>query len=267
MIVPMNIRPFHPLLQLIILLVLAIGVWVVIACLLSYPVMSVALLWYRNEGATRLRLASIDLPGTGVRSRLVPFEVSAHRNSLVKRSVKSPRYFLKHSPQQRYQQQPELTRYQIPGENVESADETSPYEDSVPAQIDPWSKLEPDSTTFRGMTRDHEADRYDPTGIKQTVTEALQNVENQIHSSETDLVKNISDMSISSADEFANRAATVSQDYGQRIVNKALSASESVSMFFKCSADSIDLSYYGKQNDRKHTITMKYRFLDLLITR
>lgn len=224
---------------LIILLIVAIGVWVVIACLMSYPVMSVALLWYRNEGATRLRLASINLPGTGVHSRLVPFEVSPNRNSPVKRSVKSPRYFLKHSPQHLYQQQPELARYQIPGESGESADETSSYGDSVPAQIDPWSKLESDSTDF------HEADRYDQNGMKQTVTEALQNVENQIHSLGTDLVKNISDISVSSADEFANRAATVSQDYGQRVLNKALSASESISMFFKCSADSIDLSYYG----------------------
>nr|CAH8830012.1 unnamed protein product [Trichobilharzia regenti] len=50
---------------LIILLVMAVILWSAIACLVSYPVVSIALLLYRNEGPTRLRLASVERLNTG----------------------------------------------------------------------------------------------------------------------------------------------------------------------------------------------------------
>ncbi|THD27676.1 hypothetical protein D915_001529 [Fasciola hepatica] len=228
---------------LIVSLVLAIAIWSVVACLMCYPVMSIALLWYRNEGATRLRLASLDLPGTTGHSGVVSFEFPSQRRSLDIRSVRSPSHFPKHASQQR--QEPEMVGYPIPGNTGEPPERISFYGDRVPAQIDPWSKMESNVGTLQDMTHDHEPDSYDHTGMGQTVTEVLHKVGNQIQSSGTDLAKNLSDVVASSLDESKNRAVAASKDFGQRVINKALSASESVSVFFKCSADFIDLSYYG----------------------
>ncbi|VDP79404.1 unnamed protein product [Echinostoma caproni] len=228
--------------QLIVLLVLAIVIWSALACLMSYPVMSIAFLWYRNEGATRLRLASLDLPGMIRQTRAIPFDPTMSAHSQVVRSVNSAHRFLKQSPQIQLQQPGDPVDYQLPGE---PPDTSSIYGENTPEGINNWSKVAADADDLQDITREHHPDNYDPTRAGQALADRVDTVVDQSQARGTEVGRNATDLFRSSADEFKDSVTTQAKDYGQRLINKALSASESIAMFFKCSADSIDLSYYG----------------------
>ncbi|CAL8079071.1 unnamed protein product [Calicophoron daubneyi] len=215
---------------LIILLVVAVIVWTASACLMTYPVMSIAFLLHRNEGPTRIRLASLtwDKLGRNTRSALVD-----DPESFYSQGAGYPRPQSVPSP---YPPNPnQLADYRNPvyGWPQQHQSEFSSGEASATEVIDShdFTDDSPPEEEFEKIPIDSE-DRL-PDRVKSVLVDHSLKDPNSTMSTTTIATPGFLDTTISQV--------PTSIDFKKKV----LSAGESAKLFFQCKQDTFDLSYYG----------------------
>ncbi|CAH8490573.1 unnamed protein product [Heterobilharzia americana] len=188
---------------LIILLVIAVILWSAIACLVSYPVVSIALLLYRNEGPTRLRLASVGRLSTSYHE--LPAEFMAPSNSYTREML-------------------DLSERQMKRRDIE---EWLPDQSGGIDSIDNKNVLITDEVRENLQTDASNLNK----GILATATSPKM----------VDQPPPV----ISSSDGKSSTLKLSSEKLLNTVMERALSVPESIKLFYQCSQDTFDLSYYG----------------------
>ncbi|CAH8448993.1 unnamed protein product [Schistosoma turkestanicum] len=185
---------------LIILLVTAIILWSAIACLVSYPVVSIALLLYRNDGPNRLRLASVEQLNAAFHDNQVNFLDPS--NSYTREMLTFKSKTLKRR-------------------------DTEEWFSSHPSDLDNTAE------NAMATTNDHlQTDSFN-FSKDLTATAASPKMVDQ------------PPPVISSFDNKQLSSKILSENNLKQSINSALSVSESIKLFYQCSQETLDLSYYG----------------------
>ncbi|KAH8852927.1 hypothetical protein EWB00_004622 [Schistosoma japonicum] len=201
---------------LIILLVMAVVLWSAIACLVSYPVVSIALLLYRNDGPNRLRLASVGRLTTGYHDSQVNFLHPS--NSYTREMLNFNGKMLKRRDTEEW-----YPNYSSDFDAVES---------DIVVPDDSHDNLQ--TNTFN-LSKEFTATAASPKMVDQPppVVSSLEDASSPSSSSS------------SSPSSSFSPSQLPSEKVLKQVMNGALSISESIKLFYQCSQETFDLSYYG----------------------
>ncbi|CAH8452451.1 hypothetical protein MS3_00008644 [Schistosoma haematobium] len=199
---------------LIILLVTAVILWSAIACLVSYPVVSIALLLYRNEGPSRLRLASVGQMTSAYHDGQVNF--LSPSSSYTREMFNTNGKIIKRRDTEEW----------FP--NHPSDFDTDESTIAIPDDIQ--DNLQTDPST---LSRDLTATVTSPKMVDQPPPVISSFVDDNLPSSSSSSVPSKSSLK------------PLSKKIIKQVMNDALSIPESIKLFHQCSQETFDLSYYG----------------------
>lgn len=191
----------------------AVILWSAIACLVSYPVVSIALLLYRNEGPSRLRLASVGQMTSAYHDGQVNF--LSPSSSYTREMFNTNGKIIKRRDTEEW----------FP--NHPSDFDTDESTIAIPDDIQ--DNLQTDPST---LTRDLTATVTSPKMVDQPPPVISSFVDDNLPSS-----------SIPSKSSLK----PLSKKIIKQVMNDALSIPESIKLFHQCSQETFDLSYYGKK--------------------
>lgn len=199
----------------IICLVFGLLLWTAIMCLMSYSLISVTLLMHRQEGPTRLRLASITPSG-------------------LVRSQRSRQDWTEFGHMQQFQPKVIQALQPLEEERNSFGDSDSDWSDSSIIHGEPSTSNYPniqevESTIQRDPSRVHLAGGNDLTDNRAFLA-----------------VKNMtSNPNVILSNQVPQSLPEKLQEQGKQLVNRAMDMTESIKQFFKCDPNAFDLSYYG----------------------
>lgn len=196
---------------LIILLVTAVILWSAIACLVSYPVVSIALLLYRNEGPSRLRLASVGQMTSFNHDGQVNFPSSS--SSYIREMFNSNRKIIKRRDTEEW--------FPDDPNDFNTVENTVAVPDDIPDNL---------HTDPSNLSKDLTATVTSPKMVDQPPP----------------VISSFSDNKLSSSSiPSKSSLKPLSKNIVKQVMNGALSIPESIKLFYQCSQETFDLSYYG----------------------
>ncbi|KER33699.1 hypothetical protein T265_00578 [Opisthorchis viverrini] len=197
----------------IICVVFGILLWTAIICLMSYSVISFALLMHRHEGPTRLRLASLDP------SILVRGQRSAQDWAQMHRLHQFQPKSLQSSEEERnFFNEPDVD-----------------WSDSSIIHGEP-----PSPSSFQDTQEFTSSIQRDPSQVHRATNDELS--KNRAFLT----VNNFTgDTNVVLSNQVPQNLPEKVQQQGKQLINQALDLAESARQFFKCDPNKFDLSYYG----------------------